>query len=172
MKTGFRFTVFSSTILFSACQTQNPYRGEPIPLAQALTAISDGMREADAASRGKKSTGLIPSKATVAFNIVNTEKTSQGITLSVVPVAGLTAGGALGREYTRQGTSAITVEYSSVLLTSKDSIVGSRPVAESGKLLDGLRNEVTMLRKKTELLANKNAELLEKLDHKNKETDP
>ena len=98
--------------MVASCQTQNPYRGEPIPLAQALTAISDGMREADAASRGKKSTGLIPSKATVAFNIVNTEKTSQGLTLNVIPAPGLTAGGALGREYTRQGNSAITVEYS------------------------------------------------------------
>lgn len=155
-----------------SCAPQNPYKGPPIPLSEALIAISDGMREADAASKGKKSTGLIPSKATVAFNIVNSDKTTQGLSLSVVPVAGLTAGGTLGREFSTQGTSAITVEYSSVLLASKDSIVGSRPVAESGKLLDDLRNEVTMLRKKTELLANKNAELLEKLDHKNKETDP
>jgi predicted glycosyltransferase len=93
------------------------------------------MREADVAARGKKSTGLIPSKATVSFNIVNTEKTTQGLSLSVVPTPAVTAGGTLGREFTRQGTSSIVVEYSSVLLAPKDSIIGSKSPSDVDAIL-------------------------------------
>lgn len=166
-KSSFIF-ILGVPIALGSCQPQNPYKGPPIPLSKALTAISDGMREADTASKGKKSTGLIPSKATVAFNIVNSDKTTQGLSLSVVPVAGLTAGGTLGREFSTQGTSAITVEYSSVLLASKDSIVGNKTPEEVEKLLDQMKNQITTFKKKTDLLNLKNLELEKKIELQNK----
>jgi hypothetical protein len=146
----------------NSCAPRNPYAGPPIPLGQALTAIGDGMREADRASGGGKSTGLIPAKATVAFNVVNTTSNGAGLSLEVVPVPGLTAGGTMSTSSSQQGTSSITVEYTSVLLASKDTIVGSKPAAEREKLIEDLRGQITTLKRKNTELLNQNTELMSK----------
>lgn len=153
------------TLPLVSCQPPNPYEGPPVPLSQALISISEGMRAADRASGSGKSTGLIPAKATVAFNVVNTSTSEQGVTLNVVPVPGLTTGGTLGKTYTQQGTSAITVEYSSYLLAGTNSVIGGMTNDERKKLLD----EITTLRNKNLLTEKENLRLklnIEKLDER------
>jgi hypothetical protein len=99
------------------------------------------MRKAGEAAGGGKSTGLVPAKATATFNVVNSSKDTQSVTLEVVPVVGAKVAGTFGRENSQQGTSTISVEYSSVLLASKDSVVGTKSPEDLAKLIAALEGK-------------------------------
>jgi hypothetical protein len=150
--------------IFSASCTTNPkYSGTPLKLDEALIAVGDALQAADRQVTGGKNSGLVPAEVTVGFNITNASSDAGNVQLNVVPVPSTTIAGGWAGSRTSQIGSAITIKYSSLLLAGADSIVGSRPAAESNTLVRDISRENLALKRRINTLTNQNDELQKKI---------
>jgi hypothetical protein len=132
---------------FCSCTTHSQFSGTPMRLDEALIAVGQAIRAADQQTQGRKSTGLVPAEVVVGFNVTNASKDEGTLSLNVVPAPSTTLTGGWTGGRTSQVGSTITVKYSSILLASKDSIVGSRSPQDTNELVNAVEQENATLKK-------------------------